>query len=84
MTDFVLGTFFENVSSLKGWPKHPPPKWACLAGKILFSFAQPFCPILDPISAHIRQNPKTNTKNSHKKKSHLYSLLPSFYIVVIM
>ena len=57
MTDFFGGAFFGHVFSPKGWPKNPP-KWVCLAGKILVSLPPFFHPIWDHPDAHIRQNSK--------------------------
>ena len=38
----------------KGWQKHFQ-KWVCRVGKILVCLPPPFCPILDPPNAHMRQ-----------------------------
>ena len=57
MSEFVLGTFFENVFSPKGAQKKSQ-KWVCLAGKLLVSLAPIFCPILDTPNANKTQNLK--------------------------
>ena len=61
MTDLLGVHFFENVFCPKGWPKNSQ-KLVCLAGKVLVNLPPPFCPILGPSIAHIRQ-----TLKKHKK-----------------
>ena len=79
MTEF-RGCVFENVFSPKGAPKNSP-KWVCLAGEMLLSIPPPFCPILDPPNAHIRQNPQNDTEFIFTKITYIYTYI--FPIILI-
>ena len=83
MTVFLLGAFFENAFFPKGWPTNPH-KWVCLAGKISVSLPRPFCSILDPPNANIRQNQKKWSRiNTKEQVPYIYIYICIYFSLIL-